>query len=207
MSAARIAARRRSARGAGAVRLRRRHLGGQQIAALGHGLEQLLRLVAQGLADVADALGDRFVGHHHVRPDRGHDRVAVHDPAGVLDQQPQQRQRLRPQRHLGAVRAEQRAAGEVEGEAVEAPGPGRRAFGVHRRFLPARGGNPEYPPDLTRLSAEFHPAFTRLSGRGGAIGVSCARRQGPPRTPAETSDADESTRPSAPWPRALRYRE
>ena len=123
------------ARGGGSG-LGRRHLGGEQVAALGHGLEQLLRLVAQGLPDVADALGDQFVGHHHVRPDRRHDRVAVHDPAGVLDQQPQQRQRLRPQRHLGAVRAEQSAAGEVEGEAVEAVGPGSLS-GVHQRFLPA----------------------------------------------------------------------
>ena len=58
------------------------------------------------------------------------------DPAGVLDQQPQQRQRLRPQRHLGAVWAEQSAAAEVEREAVETVGPGS-LFGVHRRFLPA----------------------------------------------------------------------
>ena len=73
---------------------------------------------------------------HHVRPDRGHDRVAVHDPAGVLDQQPQQREGFRPQRHLGAVRAEQGTAAEVEGEAVEALGSWRRPFGIHRPALP-----------------------------------------------------------------------
>ena len=71
-----------------------------------------------------------------------HDRVAVHDPAGVLDQQPQQRERLGPQRDLGAVRPEQGAAGEVEGEPVEAIGGGRHVFGVHRRFLPAAWRQP-----------------------------------------------------------------
>ena len=132
------------ARGGGRA-LRRRHLGGEQVAALGHGLEQLLRLVAQRLADVADALGDRFVADHHIRPDRGHDRVAVHDPARVLDQQPQQRQRLRPQRHLRPVRPEQSAAGEVEGEAVEAPGrplPVRRPSAIPPRIAAVTLENP-----------------------------------------------------------------
>ena len=55
-----------------------RHLGGEQVAALGHRLEHLLRLVAERPADVADALGDRFVGDHHIGPDRRYDRVAVH---------------------------------------------------------------------------------------------------------------------------------
>ena len=68
--------------------LRRRHLGREQVAALGHGLEQLLRLVAQRLPEVADALGDQFVADDHTRPDRLHDRVAVHDTARVLDQEP-----------------------------------------------------------------------------------------------------------------------
>ena len=146
MSAARIAASRRSTRGAGAVLSAGVDLGREQVAALRHGLEQLLRLVAQRLPDVADALGDRFVVDDHVRPDRGHDRVAVHDAAGVLDQQPQQRQRLRPQRHLGPVRPEQGAAGEVEREAVEAPGGGRRAFGAHRIY-PCLAVALPVPPD------------------------------------------------------------
>ena len=85
-----------------------------------------------------------LVADDHTRPDRAHDRVAVHDPAGVLDQEPQQRQRLRPQRHLGAVRPEQGTAGEVEREAVEAPG-ARCPFGVHRRSLPHGGGDLENP--------------------------------------------------------------
>ena len=42
-----------------------------------------------------------------------------------------QRQRFTPQRHLGAVGAEESAAGEVEGEPVEAPCGRRRAFGAH----------------------------------------------------------------------------
>ena len=116
--------------------LRRHHLGSEQVAVPRHGLEHLLRLVAQRLADVAHALGDQFVTDHHVGPDRGHDRVAVHHPAGVLDQQPQQRERFRPQRHLGAVGSEQSTAAKVEGEAVEAPGPWRHPFGIHRPVLP-----------------------------------------------------------------------
>ena len=96
--------------------------------------------------------------------------------AGVLDQQPQQRERFRPQRHLGAVRAEQGAAGEVEGEAVEAPGPWRRVRRPLTGFPQLGGGDAREPPDLTRISPELSPGFQAAAGRSG---LSCARRQGP----------------------------
>ena len=73
-----------------------------------------------------------FVGDEHVGPDRRHDRVAVQQAPGVLDQELQERERLRPQGHLRPVRCQQRAAGEVQGEAVEAVNRAGRPFGVHR---------------------------------------------------------------------------
>ena len=65
----------------------------------------------------------------------------------------------------------------------------RCPFGVHRQSLSAWRRRSRESADLTRTSAEFHPTFTRLSGGGGAIGVSCARRNAPPRPNRESSDA------------------
>ena len=146
--------------------LRRHHLGRQQVAVPRHGLEHLLRLVAQRLADVAHALGDQFVTDHHVRPDRGHDRVAVHNPAGVLDQEPQQREdfgRSGTSAPSGPSKA-RRPRSRVKRSKRQAPG-GVRSASID---VPSRqgGGRSEFRI-LTRLSA----AFTRLSGRSGAGGI------------------------------------
>jgi hypothetical protein len=108
-----------------------RHLGGEDIAPPRHGAEQGLRLVAEGAADVADALGDRVVGDEHVRPDRGHDRIAVEQTAGVFHEELQERERFRPEHQLHPVRAQQCAAIGIEGEAVKAVGRAPRFLGVH----------------------------------------------------------------------------
>ena len=50
----------------------------------------MLRLVLEGFADLTDTLGDAVVGDHHIRPHRLHDRVAVEQAPGILDEQPQQ---------------------------------------------------------------------------------------------------------------------
>ena len=71
-----------------------------------------------------------------------------------------------------AVRAEQSAAGEVEGEAVEAPGP-RCPFGVHRRSPPRvavvissiRGFNRIF----RKVSPGFHAPFRRRRGDRGLM--------------------------------------
>jgi len=106
-----------------AVRGRRRSAGqhgrGEQIASPRHGLDQLLRAVADRLPDVADAAGQRFVGHHQPRPDGSHQLVLGHHAAGVARQTRQHVEALGPQLHR-ALAAQQRAAREVEREVFKA---------------------------------------------------------------------------------------
>ena len=53
-----------------------------------------------------------FVGDEQIGPDRGHDRVAVQQAPGILHEEPQQRERLRPQGQLCPLGSQQGAAGE-----------------------------------------------------------------------------------------------
>ena len=56
--------------------------------------------------------------------------------------------------------------------------------------------------DLTRFSPQFHPALTRLSGGGGAVGLSCARRNEPPRTGGKRMAPDNLFAPTTILPAA-----
>jgi hypothetical protein len=49
-----------------------------------HCTNDLLRIVIQGLSDVCDALGQRFVGHDNVRPDRAQQFFAGDETARPL---------------------------------------------------------------------------------------------------------------------------
>ncbi len=120
-----------------------------------HGPQQLLRLVAQRPADVADALGDRLSVTTTLGPDRRHDRVATQEPAGVLDQQAQQRERLRPQRHLGAPGGEEHAAGRVEREAREPKRLPRRPICVHGQYNPTWRQSPRAMREFKLISQEY----------------------------------------------------
>jgi hypothetical protein len=48
----------------------------------------VLHIVAEGAADVLNALGDIVIGDKDVRPERLHDRLTGQEPPGVFDQQP-----------------------------------------------------------------------------------------------------------------------
>ena len=56
----------------------------------------MVPVVAEGAADVLNALGDIIVGDKDVRPERLHDRLTGQEPPGVFDQQPQKRERFGP---------------------------------------------------------------------------------------------------------------
>jgi hypothetical protein len=61
---------------------------------------RLARVVVERAPDGADGLGERAVRDDHVAPDRAHDLAAVHGLVAPLDQQHQQVEVPRDQRHV-----------------------------------------------------------------------------------------------------------
>ncbi len=109
----------RRRRDRGVDRRRRRRRGGrEQISAARQGAQPCRRLVAQGAADVSDALGDAVLGHEGAGPDGLHNGVAPDQLPGVFDQMPQQGEGFGPQRTLRPV-GQKHAAAQVHGEAAE----------------------------------------------------------------------------------------
>src|SRR6185437_10614317 len=95
-----------------------RDLGREQIAPPPDRLYESLAAVAEGAADIADAPGNRLVGHGDVDPYGLHDLVLPYQPAGPLDQKSQHVQALRAQVDL-PIRLTQAAAPKVERVAFE----------------------------------------------------------------------------------------
>ena len=58
--------------------------------------------VAQGEANLLNALNQAVVGHHRVLPDRLHQRLFGDNAPGFRGEQSQDRKCLRAQRHFGA---------------------------------------------------------------------------------------------------------
>ena len=79
---------------------------------------RLLRVIAQGLADEADRLGERRLADMRILPGNVHQRLLRDDTTGTLDQVLEDGQRTRRQAHFCAVAREQ-AVGEVEPEPPE----------------------------------------------------------------------------------------
>ena len=79
---------------------------------------RLLRVIAQGLADEADRLGERGLADVRILPRNVHQRLLRDDTAGAFDQVLEDGQRTRRQAHFFAVAREQ-AVGEVEPEPPE----------------------------------------------------------------------------------------
>jgi hypothetical protein len=73
-----------------------RHLRVEDVAAFPHRPHEALRLVSERAAHVLDALGDALVGDEETGPDRRRDRMAVEQTPGVLGQEAQHSEGLRP---------------------------------------------------------------------------------------------------------------
>ena len=98
----------------------------QPVAAARNRLDQLARVVAERLADLADALHQAVVGHHDPRPDRVLQLVLGHEPPPVGDQVPQHREGLRPKRRRSPVRPEDPLRVEIDARGAEIDHPVRR---------------------------------------------------------------------------------
>jgi len=96
----------------------RRHLSVEPITAARHRLDELRAIVAERAAQLTDALHQGIVGDGDIRPHRREQFVLGNEPAAILDQMKENRERLRPQRHLVTVK-QQAAAVAVEHVAVE----------------------------------------------------------------------------------------
>ena len=80
---------------------------------------RLARIVAEGAAERPDGLAQRAVGDDDVRPDAIEDVAAVHGLVTQLDQQDEQVEIARDERHLAAFAQEEPAPGR-EREITEA---------------------------------------------------------------------------------------
>ena len=135
------------------------HGRGEQIAALGNGLDVGLGVVAQRLPDFLDALDQRIVGHVDARARRCRSAPPWNQPARVLHQIGQHVERFRPQRQRRAVAAQ---AGRP---AIEDKWPETIAFGVPspvtvRPTIFER--LPQYLDHFTGISSVLHDLWRRM---------------------------------------------
>ena len=94
------------------------------IATAWNRLDQALPVVPQRPPQLPDALYQSIVRDGDVRPDRSHQLVLRDQTAVILDQELQNRERLRSEHDLGAVQRET-AAIQVEDVAIELQAPSR----------------------------------------------------------------------------------
>jgi hypothetical protein len=96
--------------------------GEEPVAALGHGLDHRLPVLAQGLAHLPDALDEGITGDRGVGPQAPDQLVLGDEAPGIADEMDEDVERLRPQRH-DRVAEPHAARPHVEREAPEPIGP------------------------------------------------------------------------------------
>ena len=76
------------------------HGGSKDVAAAGHGPDDPVRVIVEGTADVANALGDAIVGDNDVGPNGLIECVAVQQPSCIRHKEMQELEGLSPKRHF-----------------------------------------------------------------------------------------------------------